>query len=772
MLLSLLLSCSLTTLMTAGKSHPELEGAFEAKGLAGKATITRDDVGIPHIRAGSESDAAFAMGYVHAQDRFFQMDLTRSLAYGDMTETFQRPGLADYDVFMRGLDLRAKAAEAVAAMDPSTRFVLAAYAAGVNAALEEAQALPLEHRLLKHEEIEPWTPADSLAVTYLNSWHLAGNPSFELFALEFRKELDRKDLDALYRVHEDDPKTDAYWAGLQDSRIGDYTGPFEGFLAVLEGRPKDSPEPEASNNWVVSGERSEDGSPILANDPHLGRRVPSTWYIAEWKGGDVHVAGATLPGQPWVVSGHNETLSWGVTNVMADYVDFVMLEREGADGYWLEGQQKTVTRESIDVALPEDGGTHTGEMVFTEIGPVVTEVGGTHLVVLRWHALEMVDESTDYVRMINTAATVEEARAIPPMQVSVGLNFVLADTEGDIAWQQVSTVPIRRNHTGRVPYPGSSEHHGWDGFYDLGETPLPGVLNPEEGYVASANHRPALDEERLDPSLISTRYIPPWRYDRINALIEATPKHTVESIGDIQMDQKDTHFLAHKDHLATLVPQSEAGQELHRLLTGWSGDATPADEGPTVWAEFQKQVLKLALKNTLDDDGVDVAVRTFGAGYTPLDTEGGLEHWFEDPESSLRSAMLEAHKALTAAYGEDTSAWKWGDVHPLIFAHPFGVNLMEAGEVDCGGTPHTVNPCGFSWSNNYETTWIASVRIITPMSDVGKAEVITPPGQSGNVGSDHYQDMLRRWSKGRRVPLWFHDADVERNGVATLELSP
>lgn len=763
MLSLLLLSCQMTTMMTAGRSHPELEGAAEAKGLAGKATIQRDENGIPHIRAGSQADAAFAVGYVHAQDRLFQMDLTRALAWGDMTDLVGDPGLADYDIFMRALDLKGKAAEAIAAMDPQARFELAAYTAGVNAAMEASKAPPLEHRLLE-QPVRTWEPVDCLAVTFMNSWYLAGNPGFELFALLERRELGREDLDALSRLHPDDPRTDAYWGSLQKTSIGDLTGPFAALMAVIGGRTA----PAASNNWVVGGERSVDGSPILANDPHLGRRVPSTWYVVEAKGGDLHAAGATLPGMPWVVSGHNEHLSWGVTNLMADYVDLVVLEREGADGYWLGGEQRVLEKRSFEVPL-DDETTHQGDVMYTEVGPVITELGGTHLVALRWHALEIVDQSTDYMRQLNLAGSVEEALEIDPLPSIVALNVVLADDEGDIAWQPIGTVPVRRAHTGRVPYPGSSEHHGWDGWL---ETPLPVEHNPERSYVATANDRFEPVEGFASPEQVSSRFIAGWRKQRISELIEETPKHDLDSIGAIQMDDLDLHFLSHKDHLTTLVPQSEAGQEFHGLLTGWSGHATVADEGPTLWAEFQKQVLRHALEEKLGRDGLHEAYQTISAGYTPLDTQEGLEHFFEDPDSSLRSAMLDAHKSLTALYGEDTSAWKWGDVHPLVFAHPFGVSLMEAGEVEWGGTSQTVNPGGFNWSKSYETTWIASLRIITPMSDVGKAEVVHPPGQSGHVGSDHYQDLLRRWAKGRRVPLWFHDEDVQRNATATLELSP
>ncbi len=764
MLSLFLLSCQMTTLMTAGRSHPDLKGASEAKGLAAEANIHRDENGIAYIRAKSESDAAFALGYAHAQDRLFQMDLLRSLAWGRMAELVQDESLADYDVFMRSLDLRAKGAEAIAAMDPQTRFEVAAYTAGVNAGMEAGKVPPLEHRLLKHRRVQPWEPADCMAVVYLNSWTLAGNPNFELFALLQRSELDKKDLDALSRLHPDDPKTDPYWASLQDSTIGELTLPFERFMGILGGRS----EPAASNNWVIGPERSADGSPILANDPHLASAVPSTWYVAELKAGELHAAGATLPGFPWVVSGHNETLAWGVTNVMADYVDLVMLEREGADGYWLEGELKTLEKQSIEVSWGEEG-QHTGEVLLTEVGPVITELGGTHVVALRWHALELVDRSMDYVRSLNYSATVEEALALETSASIIALNMGLADTEGDFAWQAVGAVPARRAHTGRVPYPGSSEHHGWDGWLDL---PLPGEHAPERGHVATANNRPPILEERALPEQVSSRYAPSWRYDRIEELIEAQEKHDLDSVGAMQMDDLDLHFLSHKEHLETLTLQSADGQEAHRLLVDWNGHATIADEGPTLWAEFQKQILRLALEERLGSAGLHEAYQTISPGSTPLDTQGGLEHFFEDPDSALRSALLEAHKSLVALYGEETSAWKWGDVHPLIFAHPFGVSLMEAGEVEWGGTTQTVSPGGFSWSQSYEANWIASLRIITPLSDVGKAEVVHPPGQSGNVGSDHYQDLLRRWVKGRRVPLWFHDEDVERNAVATLKLSP
>ena len=779
-MLLVLLSCSVTTLMTQGRSLPEMDGQVEAPGLAGPATITRDERGIPHVRANSEADAAYAVGYAHAQDRLFQMDIARRLAYGEMAELLGAD-LVELDIFMRSMDLESHATESLKALDPDTRFVLAAYTAGVNAGRDAAKAPPVEHRLLEERKVQDWTPVDSMAVVYLNSWWLSRNPEEELFAWLHRKELSREDLDALFRLQDETPKADPYWEGLRKTRAGDFTAPFERFLASMTGYGP----PAASNNWAVSGERSADGKPILANDPHLSRSVPATWYIVDAKGGAWHAAGGTVPGLPWVVSGHNETLAWGATNTMADYVDFVVLERDGPMDYYLAGEKKRLEERTFEVVVKDEELPRSATVYLSEVGPVVTELAGTHLLAMRWSALEHVDTSPQFLRNLNLAPSVVAAQELDYVAASTSLNLVLADTEGDIGWQVSGLVPKRTAHTGRLPYPGSSEHHGWEGYWEQ----LPSEHNPERGYVATANNYPAdytppeLDEEEAallaDPGVVSASYILPWRMGRIAELLEATEKHTLESFQSLQMDKKDNHAAVQVPGLlGDIETKTEGGAWVQEQLMAWDFEALPRGSEELLWAEFNKQLVRYALDDALSDEGIDDYMWAATPGGSLLDVEGGLAHFIEDTDMARRAALLETHKALTADIGESTSMWRWGDVHPLIWDHPFQASgapaTFNAGTVDDhGSSPNSVNPGGYSWAkDSYETTWIASMRIVVPLSDPAKAMVVVPPGQSGQPGSDHYQDQVRFWKKGDLLPLWFDDADVEREAAHVLELTP
>ncbi|HJN72839.1 MAG TPA: penicillin acylase family protein [Myxococcota bacterium] len=787
-MLLLLLSCTMMTLMTQGRSLPELDGRLEAPGLAGDARIIRDERGIPHIRANSEADAAFAVGYAHAQDRLFQMDLARRLAYGEMSELLGAD-MVELDIFMRSLGLREHATGSLKSLDPDARFVLAAYAAGVNAGRDAAKVPPIEHRLLKERRVAEWTPIDSMAIAYLNSWWLSRNPEEELFAWLHRKELSREDLDALFRLQPETPKADPYWEGLRKVRAGDFTEPFDTFLEMMTGYGV----PAASNNWAVSGERSADGMPILANDPHLSRSVPATWYILDAKGGAWHAAGGTVPGLPWVVVGHNETMAWGATNTMADYVDFVVLEREGQMEYYLAGEKKRLHEETVEIVVKDEELPRTATVYLTDVGPVVTELAGTHILAMRWSALQSVDLSPQFIRSLNLAPSVAAAREIDHTASSTSLNLVLADDQGDIGWQVTGLVPKRMAHTGRLPYPGSSEHHGWEGFWDE----LPGELNPERGYVATANDYPSeylpLESEETDateddegdprqlatPDEVSSSYILPWRIDRIRELLEATEKHTVQTFQSLQMDKRDNHAAALvPELLGDIDTKTEGGAWVQEQLLAWDFVAMPRGSEELLWAEFNKQLVRYALEDTLSPEGIEDYMWAATVGGSVIEVEGGLAHFVEDTDMARRAALLETHKALTARLGESTSNWRWENVHPLHFDHPFQASgapsTFSAGTVDDhGSSPAAVNPGGYSWSKeSYETTWIASMRLVVPLSDVGQAMVVLPPGQSGQPGSDHYQDQLRFWKKGELLPLWFHDADVEREAAHTLELTP
>ncbi|MCB9743763.1 MAG: penicillin acylase family protein [Alphaproteobacteria bacterium] len=763
-LLSVLLSgCAVTTLMTSGRSLPDLAGAAEAVGLGGKVTVHRDAWGIPHVRAVTEADAAFAVGYAQAQDRLFQLEGLRRIAYGGVAELVGPQG-ADLDAFMMSLELQKKAEESLRALDPDTRFVLAAYAAGVNAGADSLKGLSVEHRLLKQDRWREWTPVDSMAAFYVFSWTLSMNPAQELAAFQLREKLDLADLEALFG-YEEGVAFDRSWGKVRTTKTGPLTGPFEAFITTLY----NAQAAAASNGWVLSGERSVDGLPLLANDTHLHRVVPSPWYAVEARGGDVHVAGLTVPGLPFVVAGHNEQLAWGVTNASADYVDFAIVERIGDQGYMLEGDKKMLTERKVEVKV-KDEGTKTYSTWHTEIGPVVTELDEKHLLVMRWSALELADRSADMLRGLSKAATVEGAVEVAALPGAVCLNLMLADTEGDIGWTVTGSVPVRRDHTGLVPYLASEAGSGWQGWAEE----MPSAINPEGGVLVTANARP--EHELAD--VLTAQYFPSWRQDRIEALLAESELHSEVTAAAIQADRLDTHAQARLPGLvAGITPRTEGAAAIAEDLRGWDFQSEPRVAEPLLWAELERQLVTVALEEKLGADGLRVYLGATDTERSLLETSGAFERYVADRDTAVRQALLDTYETLVLDVGEDPSEWEWGDVHQADFHHLFSrevpsLSILDAGKTEWGGSNSTVNVGGSDWAEGWEAVHLPASRMIMPLSSWDQASVILPPGNSGQPASRHYQDQLRAWARGDRVPLVFSDEAVAAAASSTLLLTP
>ncbi|MCB9765932.1 MAG: penicillin acylase family protein [Alphaproteobacteria bacterium] len=801
-LLSLVLSgCALTTLMTQGRSLPQLAGEAEAEGLAGEVVVHRDERGVPHIRAASEADAAFALGYAHAQDRLFQLDATRRLAYGELS-AYIGPKTADLDTFMAGLGLRAQAEASLKALEPETRFVIAAYTAGVNAGADSLKGLSIEHRLLKQDRWTEWTPLDTMASIYLFSLTLSTNAPQELVAYQLRDRLDRADVDALFGPHPQATPVEADWGRLRTTQAGELTGPAKAFFETLTIYHS----PQASNAWVVGPERSADGKPILANDVHLHLLVPSPWYVADVSGGGVHAAGFTVPGLPGVVAGHNDSLAWGVTNVGADYMDLAVVERVGEQGYRLNGVDETLEARSVTVEV-KDEGSRTETVNWTKLGPVLTELDGKHLLVLRWHAMETVDRSADVLRALARAGSVEEALPLSDTSMIVSLNLLLADTTGDFGWTITGQHPVREGHTGRVPYiasdarpapvpeeepkgskkkkPAAEEPPppppvelvapGWTGF----AAERVRIQAPEAGFIASANSLPVIDGAPSPlGAVMAAQYELPWRQHRIEALLSETPTHTVDTIAEIQLDRHDPQA---KANLARLInvsdPNSVGAKWVRDTLADWDYQTDAESIAPLIWGEFQEQLIRQLLTDELGEDGVEMYLAVAPAGQTVLDVDGGLERFTEDPDMAIRKALLNTWDSLVATYGEDTSLWEWGDVHAVAFDHPFAaevsqLSMLNAGTVAGAGSDNTVAVGGSSWVEGWQTDHISSFRLIMPLSDLSASTYVLPPGNSGQPASRHYQDQLRTWARGDRNDLYYTNEQVERFARSALVLTP
>jgi len=749
-MLLLLTSCMLTAIANKQASYPESHGILSVQGLDGEVRILRDALGVPHIRATTEHDLWFAVGFVHAQDRLFQMDLMRRVGGGGMSE-WMGPDFVPFDTFMLGLEMQRRYTERLPRVDPDLLMVGEAYADGINAGADSLPELPVEYRVLG-VDFEPWTINDAMSSSVINSWTLGENAPKEVVTLLLRDRLDRESTDALWRWDPESPPLDDYWDELRSWDLGGINAPFLGLVEVLWGVH----DPTNSNNWAVSGEHTASGAPLLANDPHMLQFAPSVWYMFEGSGGDVHIAGGGLPGTPFVASGHNEHVAWGLTNVMADYVDVAVIERVGERGYLLDGEEKQLREVTVDVEV-KGGSIEQGTLWWTELGPVITEISGTHLLALRWHLFEVDDGTADMWYAIQRADSVDEVLEAERHPSIISQNLVSADTYGNIAWQPFGSVPQRVGYTGRVPYPASEPGYGWDGWVEM-----PGSLNPDSGRIATANSKP---EDHPDPYAITTSYLPPYRRDRILELLDATDDHTPETFATIQQDEWDPHALESIPELLGTTPLNRCGE----VLRDWDGQSGVDSQGALVWAVFQEELIREAITDELGQDGTDLYLAAAISGRSVLDAD--WEHFVEDRDAAVSVALERTCEIL------GPEPWRWGEHHRLNINHLFSEEsaLLDGWSMphaEWGGSHHTVNQAGYSFSKDLKATWIASMRIITPMDDVGAATFSYPGGQSGMPGHPHYEDLFWPYVQGEMVPLWFWDEDIGEAAVETLLLRP
>ena len=797
-LLSLGLLSSGCALMSVKRSHPQTAGELlvddvaitaaldptrtAVVGLDAPVEIHRDAAGVPHIRARTEHDLWFAVGFVHAQDRLWQMDLIRRLGQGRVAE-WLGPEAVEFDAFMGALELDRRFEEAVPHAEPGLVAVGEAYAAGVNAGAASLPALPVEYRLMG-VDFEPWRVQDALAATTLNSWALSENVPKEIITLLLKDRLDAATATALWRWDPSSPPVDPSWDQIRELDIAPLNPAFLGLIEFLWGVH----DPSASNNWAVAGSRTASGAPLLANDPHLLQLVPSVWYVHEGQGGPIHIAGAALAGTPFPASGHNERVAWGVTNVMADYTDLAVLERRGDLGYVLEGEERVLRAVEVEIPVKGKKAPEQRTVYWTEIGPVISTLDGSHILALRWNLLEIVDGTGKLFYDIQRARTAEDALSSAATTPSgMSQNLVVADVDGHIGWQVFGSIPARRGHSGRVPYLASEAGQGWDGWLEE----LPGQRDPEVGYIRTANSPPELEGGEVHPLThqISTAYMPAWRQKRIGALIEEGVDgegggHTVGSMLELQKDEHDAHALA---RIGELLDGIESARDLEdpelpdcaRILLDWDGEASNEAAAPAVWAVFQGLLIHDVLDPVLGEEGTHLYTAAAVSGRTVLDADLGYFLPEAERPAVVGAALVETCQILSEEFGsKDVGAWRWGELHPLKIRHPFSdaTRLLEGWSLEerpWGGTHQTVNQAGYSWfAEDLATTWMASLRVITPLDDVGEAVFIYPGGQSGMPKHRHYRDLYETYVAGEVVPLWFDDEDVVAHAVQTLTLVP
>ena len=767
---------------------PRIAGTITLAGLRAPVRITRDRVGVPHIDAESLEDAAFGLGFVHAQDRGWQLELNRRVASGRLAEIAGAEGLAA-DRLVRRVGLRRAAVAEAAALDGEGRRCLEAYSAGVSAVLCGGQPRPLELLLLRVRP-EPWTPADSLCVLRLVSMGLALDWDIELQRLQLLQALGPERAAALDIAYpEANPTILAATAAAAPAPAGQ--GVTRMYAEAARWLPSGS-HAAASNSWVVDGTATATGRPLLCNDPHLPPTVPSIWYEAHLRAGEDEAAGVTFAGLPFVVIGHNQRVAWGFTNSFADVQDLVIEEFDDASGRrhrtedgW---EPTTVHSETIRV---KGGADVVEEVLETRHGPVVDrfEVDGVHRgLALSWSALQP-GSTVDAALGLLRATGWEEFRAALNQLDVAPQNAVYADVDGHIGYVLGGRIPVRRGAPSRLPVAG------WTGdamvVRYLGPDEVPQVLDPPEHLLVTANNRVV---GAGFPHHISFDWMNGYRAQRLEQLLRGRTAMTPELMAATQLDVVCLPAREVVELLAGVTCSEPFAEEARQGLRAWAGVMDPAAAEPLVYEAFLRRLAQGALEPIcgpawrLLAGEMSHPVFDYAGNVTGRLTPWLLQRWRDRDSSVLGPGDTwegVAAQALERAVADlrrevgPPRRWRWGRVHAVRLSHVLSQRsrvlgvLLDAGRVEVGGDTDTVLQTASIPGRDWATRgWAPSWRQILDVGAWDDCTGIHLPGQSGHPGSRHHRDMVDGWRRNRQHPLAWSRRAVEEAAAARLLLRP
>lgn len=734
-------------------SRPEVEGSLTLTGLEGPATIVRDERGIPTITAGTTHDAYFLLGFVHAQDRFLQMEMMRRLGAGRLAEVVGERAVGA-DRWSRTLGLYRAANTAFSGLDEETQASLEAYADGVNAWLAEGDQMLPPALLALGVEPEPWRPADSLVWQRLMALRLAGNWTDEIARARL--------LDAGLPPD----RVAQLWPGAEDAPV---TLPAPVRQAALPPAPPPELAPTlASNAWSLSPARSTTGGAVLANDPHLGFEAPILWYLATVRTPTWELAGATVPGVPFHLIGRNQSLGWGITTTHADTMD-LFLETLADDGRAYEtpgGPQPFLERQ--EVIRVRGGQDVTLAVRETRHGPVVSDLspfqgageGPRQVTALAATALRPADRTPQALYHLNHAGSADQAREAlrdfeAPMQ-----NVFFADIGGATGFVSAGLVPVRRQGDGTVPVPGASGAWDWTGFVPYDD--LPQADAPESGVLMNANNRVVPEDY---PHLIAADWPAPWRALRAESLLARRQHLGLADSAAMQVDD-------HSAMAATLLPKmlaalpAGAGGEARTMLAGWDFRQRADRPEPLLFAAW----LAEAEQAVFADELGSVFGRWGGERELLLvDVLGTGGWWCDDTATAdqtetcgavLAAALDRATTRLRDRFGSDMRGWRWGEAHRGAFVNGIYGRLPVVGELanlrpPMAGGNHTLLRAGYrnGLDLEFEAVHGAGLRMVLDLAEPERSRFVIATGQSENPLSPHYDDQLPLWLKGELLEL-------------------
>ena len=771
---------------------PEKEGIKILPALHTNVEVITDNYGVPHIYAENDHDLFCALGYIHASHRLFKMDQMVRVAEGKLSEAFGSE-LVELDIFLRTLGIRQISREITPKLNPEVIDIIKAYVEGVNNYIDlNEHNLPVEFRIGRYKPIK-WEPCNCVSFVRLMGWDLTQSWNAEIV---FYKLLE------IYGAEKTREVLPTFLKDWPES-IPDYSTDFSDILSDF--RSKNAAVSKflgiesshvGSNNWVVSGAKTVSDAPIICNDPHLGYSQPAVWFEVHLVSPDIDVVGVTFPGLPGVVIGHNRNIAWGFTNMMTDDVDFyVETLSPDRDKYLYNGKWESVITREETIRIKGRHDT-TVTVYSTRNGPIINNIhkllnNSDKAISFRWTGQDFSDEFKGMLD-INRARNWKEFREAAKYYKVPGQNVAYADVYGNIALVSMGNVPIRKGGEMLLPLQGDDPKYTWRRYVPYNEMPF--VLNPQSGFVASANVKFVRDNY---PYYISNHYEPQYRFRRIVEVLSRNKKFSIEDMKKLQLDDYSLYAKEVLQYFFEAVPDTELTDLLeikaYKSLRVWDFYENINSFEATIFNTMIVEMMKLIYKDEMDLAGEDIFEQflnfsSFSIRNSMELLKRGESPWFDNiltrnvverRKDILLKSFENAIKFLRKSYSPNFSEWEWGKIHTLTHNHPLGkVGIIDklfgfnVGPFPSPGSGVTINCGAFSLNEPFETKDGPSLRFVMPLDDLENIYSVIPTGQSGIPKHPNYDDQAPLYNSGQYKIVTTNRFRLMKEGAKVLTLKP
>ncbi|HZZ80525.1 MAG TPA: penicillin acylase family protein [Gemmataceae bacterium] len=744
----------------------KIDGDINVPGLKEPVEVLRDKWGVAHIYAKNADDLFFAQGFVAAQDRLFQLDLWRRIGTGRMAEVIGPDGL-EGDTFARLIRYRGDMDAEWSSYSPDTKQIATAFTNGINAYIKHVgKCLPIEFDILGYAP-DLWEPTDVLG--RMSGIVMSRNFSDEVVRAHL---IDKLGIDKVRMLLPTDPPRD--FAPAPGLDLKGIDSPLLKAYQAASRSVQFKPSTTESNNWVVAGNRSASGKPVLASDPHRAIALPSLRYLVHLNAPGWNVIGAGEPALPGVAIGHNERIAWGFTIVGTDQADIYVEETKPGEPWWYKvGADWTPINLKTERIRVKDKKIAHVTLPFSRHGPVIhTDAERNRVYTLRWAGSEPGGAAYLSSLAVGRAQNYKEfLQAIERWKLPA-LNFVYADKDDNIAWIAAGATPIRSKHDGLLPVPGNGGFE-WRGY--LGVKDLPQDLNPRRGWLATANHNILPDRYTHQ---IGYEFAAPYRFLRVKANLEAKDKFMLKDFQAMQHD--DVSIPGQK--LAKLASRLSLRHpdfaDRVKIMANWDGRLSRDSQAGVIYAHWLPLLQNAVFGRHVPKELVNDVVSKSGLPTLFHVLENPDAAWFGKDPAGTRNRVLEETfvSAVKQMLGRNQDRATWGEVHTVAFRHPLAsVNPLYAKTLNVGPFQRTGDgntPNNTRYDADFKQIHGATYRHLFDLSDWDKGLATSAPGQSGQFGSPHYADLAPLWARGEYFPLAYSRNKVEEVTAHRLMLRP